>query len=313
MNSMAAATNPALPAFSYAQAAKGRALTTPVAQSQAESSQNKPELPSNERRVSTEWKASTPNSEKQDSLHIAGSVNERDDISDDLRSKAVHDEVDIASTTKSNSDNNSNANTKPSSLSHPDSKQISESTSSSLVASVATLPREEEDSATPNGSSESWDKRSESSTAAEKSLQIGESGKDKTGDDDWVNVPALSTEKELKAAPVPVVNIWQQRKEALEAKAKASAALRASAPLSTPVNPKSQIQPARNTEGQMQDDETKRKPAGKLTEKGDASLKKKHADDTKAREDGKCSSFCRESLLLNLIDRQKTVASGESH
>ena len=312
MNSMAAATSPALPAFSYAQAAKGRAPATSVVQPQAESSQNTPELSSNERRVSTEWKTSTPSSEKLDFLHTTGSVDKHDGVSDDLGSKAVRDDVEINSTTKSSSDNNPSANPKQSSLPHLDSKQISESTSPSLVASVATLPREDEDSATPNGSSESWDKQSETSAAAEKLLQSGESGKDKVGDEDWVNVPTPSSYKELKAARVPIVNIWQQRKEAQEAKAKANAALRPSAPLSAPVKPKSQTQPVRNVESQVQDDETKRKPTGKLAEKGDGSLKKKHADDTKAREDGKCWFVRCKRLLLKLIHRQETVSPGKS-
>lgn len=309
---MAAATSPALPAFSYAQAAKGRAPAPSIAQPQAESSRNTPELQSNERRVSTEWKASTPSSERLDLLHTTESVDKHDGASDEMVSKTARDDVENASTTKSIPDNDSSANTKQPSLSQADSKQISESTSPSLVASVATLPREDEDSATPNGSSESWDKQSESSAVVEKSLRTGESGKDKLGEDDWINVPTPSAEKELKAAPVPIVNIWQQRKEAQEAKAKANVALRSPAPSSAPIRTKSQTQPVRNMESQAQDDETKRKPSGKLAEKGDGSLKKKHADDTKAREDGKCWSMRSKWPLLKLIQRQATVSPGKS-
>jgi la-related protein 1 len=308
---MAAATSPALPAFSYAQAAKGRAPATSVAQSQAESSQNTPDLPSNERRVSTERKASAPNSELLDSLHTTVSVDKHDEVSDHLESKAVRDDVESASTTKSTSDNNSSSNTKQSSLSHSDSKQISESTSSSLVASVATLPREDEDSSTPNGSSEAWDKQSEISATAEKSGQTGESGKERGVDEDWVNVPAPRAEKELKAAPIPAVNIWEQRKEAQ--KAKANIVSRSTAPLAAPVKSKPQTQPVRNMEGQIYDDETKRKPAGKPVEKGDGSLKKKHAEDTKTRDDGKCSSVRSKSLLLTCFIGKRLSRQGRAN
>ncbi|KAK5242017.1 hypothetical protein LTR40_012943, partial [Exophiala xenobiotica] len=46
--------------------------------------------------------------------------------------------------------------------------------------------------------------------------------KSKDPDEDWekVSVPSMTAEKELKAAPIPVVNIWQQRREAQAAKAK---------------------------------------------------------------------------------------------
>ena len=286
---MAAATSPALPAFSYAQAAKGRGPTTSVASSQAEPSQNTSELPPSERRVPIERAASNPNSEKLDSQHATASADKKGEIADDLSSKTVCDDAEIASKIKLNSDHGSSTDTKQTFLSHADPKQISESTSPSLVASVATLPREDGDSSTPNESSESWDKQSEVSATAERSLQIGENGKENSRDDDWVNIPAPKAEKELKVAPIPTVNIWQQRIEAQEAKAKANATLRPSSTVAPPIKPKPPIQPVRNGEVQVHDDETKKKPAGKLADKGDGTLRKKHAEDTKSRDDGKCS------------------------
>lgn len=46
--------------------------------------------------------------------------------------------------------------------------------------------------------------------------------KTKEADDDWekVSIPSSTADKELKAAPIPVVNIWQQRREAQQAKLK---------------------------------------------------------------------------------------------
>jgi la-related protein 1 len=282
---MAAATSPALPGFSYAQAAKGLAPATSASQSQTESSPNTPGL------LSTERKSCTPESEKLDPLHTTTVTGKDDEIPKDLASKQVSEEADAVSRAKPNPESNSSTTAHYTASSHSDSKQASESTSPNLVASTATLPREDESSFTPNGSSESWDKQSETSAMAERFTQITDSGKERSGDDDWVSVPAPKVEKELKAAPIPTVNIWQQRKEAQEAKAKASAALRSSAAAPAPTKPKAQTHPARNLETPAQDDETKRRPSGKLGDKVDGTLRKKQVDDTKTRDDGKCSLF----------------------
>lgn len=290
---MAATSSPALPPFSYAQAAKGLAPATSAQHPQADSTVNTPET------SSTERKASIPEPERLESLHHTASAAKNDEIPNDVVSQTVYDDVDIASTAKFNPDNTCSSTTKPtSSSSHPDSKQVSESTSPSLEASVATLPREEESSSTQNDSSESWDKQSETSAIAEKSGQATEGGKEKSVDEDWVNVPALKAEKELKAAPIPAVNIWQQRKEAQEAKAKANAVSRPSSTLTAPTKSITQVQSTRHVEAQAQDDETKRRPPGKIPDRGDGTSKKKQVDDTKIRDDGKCLFLpCRFGLL----------------
>lgn len=280
---MAAATSPALPAFSYAQAAKGLAPAPSTAQSQAEPSVNNPDM------LSTERTASTPEPEKLDSLNVTAGVVKDNEISNGLISKMVHDDVKTGSTTKSTSDSSgSTSNIKQTSSSLSGSKEVSESTSPSLVASVTTLPREDEISSTQNGSSESWDKQSQNSALAERPVQIADNGKTHNADDDWVSVSAPKAEKELKAAPIPAVNIWQQRKEAQAAKAKADAALRSSTVSAAPNKPKPQSQPTRHVEAQGDNDETKRKSSAKLTEKGDGNSKKKQFDDPKGRDDGKC-------------------------
>lgn len=60
------------------------------------------------------------------------------------------------------------------------------------------------------------------SPISDRSVQTGEVDKGKDIDDDWekISVPSIAAEKELKAAPPPPVNVWLQRKEAQEAKAK---------------------------------------------------------------------------------------------
>ncbi len=303
---MAAAASPALPAFSYAQAAKGLAPAISATHSQAESSVNTPEISSSER------KSPIPGSEKLESLQTTAGAEKSEEISNDVATKMVHHDAEIASTVKSNSDKNSSTSTKQISSSHPDSKHVSESTSPSLVASVATLPPEDEYPSTPNGTSESWDKQSETSAIAEKSTQMTEGGKDKIGDDqDWVNVSAPKSEKDLKAAPIPAVNIWQQRKEAQEAKAKASTPLRSSVAIPAPNKSKPQNQTGRHMEAQGQDDGTKRRPSGKLADKGDGISKKKPADDTKVRDDGKCSFLRSKCCLLSLFVGKRLSRPGK--
>jgi la-related protein 1 len=291
-----AGTSPALPAFSYAQAAKGLA---PATQSQPDSSVNTSETPSTVR------KSSIPDQEKLESPPAPASAGKIDEVSYDIVAKAVPDDADTTSTAKVNPDKSFSSATKQTSASHPDSKQASETTSPSLVPSVATLPREDESSSTPNDSSESWDKQSEASALAEKMTQT-DGGKEKAGDEDWINVSAPKVEKELKAAPIPAVNFWQQRMEATAAKAKADVALRSSTGAAAPVKPKPQVQPGRHMESQTQDDESKRKSSGRFIDKGDGIAKKKQLDDTKARDDSKCSFLrsCEGCLLSQMIGKR---------
>ncbi|KAL1998677.1 hypothetical protein VTN02DRAFT_5759 [Thermoascus thermophilus] len=99
---------------------------------------------------------------------------------------------------------------------------VSGATSPSVgTASTSTLPKEDDISVTANGSSDStWDKQSQASVPVEKSSQAAERSKEKPAPE------KAAPPKELKAAPIPAVNVWQQRKEAQEAKAKANAALK---------------------------------------------------------------------------------------
>lgn len=68
--------------------------------------------------------------------------------------------------------------------------------------------------------------------------------KAKEADDEWekVSIPSSTADKELKAAPIPVVNIWQQRQEAQQAKIKEQSGQRQ--PTATLPQPKPQPQNA---------------------------------------------------------------------
>lgn len=89
------------------------------------------------------------------------------------------------------------------------------------TASTSTLAKEDEIPPITNGDSH-WDNKSQTSASAEKS----NNKKEKEGKKNESGKSSDKTPvKELKAAPPPAVNIWQQRKEAQEAKVKASAAV----------------------------------------------------------------------------------------
>lgn len=73
------------------------------------------------------------------------------------------------------------------------------------------------------------------------SVASNEKEKTKEADDDWekVSIPSVAADKELKDAPIPVLNIWQQRKEA-QAKLKGPTAQRTVAPTNTQSRPRPQ-------------------------------------------------------------------------
>jgi la-related protein 1 len=94
------------------------------------------------------------------------------------------------------------------------------------TASTSTLPKEEDITLAATGSESNWRKPQPSST--EKSPEATEGRKGKKGKKQKNTEKEPELEKEemkpevLVAAPPPAVNIWQQRKEAQAAKAKAS-------------------------------------------------------------------------------------------
>ncbi|KAL5358275.1 hypothetical protein BJX96DRAFT_39234 [Aspergillus floccosus] len=92
-------------------------------------------------------------------------------------------------------------------------------TGTSTPSAANSSQKPEEESNTPNGTSESSSEKPSETPAADKQSNGTEK---KKGDEKEKSEPP----KELKAAPLPSVNIWQQRKEAQEAKAKAIASLK---------------------------------------------------------------------------------------
>lgn len=97
----------------------------------------------------------------------------------------------------------------------PATKANASGTTSPSAGNSTSTEAKEEGSNTPNGISEStWDKQSQAS-GSDKPQNGDESSKEKSENKEKEEPP-----KELKAAPLPAVNVWQKRKEAQEAKAK---------------------------------------------------------------------------------------------
>ncbi|KAL2872120.1 La domain family [Aspergillus lucknowensis] len=176
--------------FSYAQAAKGIS----------------PTQPSNTPPESTALVSKSDEQASVDSLQPnAGTAALKADTASDVDLAAVNGEKEVRVA---------------------DTKADVSGTSSPATGTIQTsmLSKDDEASSIPSGNSEStWDKQSQVS-GSDKQNGPAEGTKGKASGKEKPAPP-----KELKAAPLPIVNIWQQRKEAQEAKVKAAAALKPSA------------------------------------------------------------------------------------
>jgi la-related protein 1 len=149
-------------------------------------------------------------------------------------------------------------------------------------------PQEDDLSTTPNGTSEStWDKQSQVSSSVDRSSQATEASKDKPMENGWDKSPVPV--KELKEAPIPAVNVWQQRLAAQEAKlAKTKSATPAGAPASnttTAAKP-----PAAGSISHSVPDSkpvSKKKPSEAAAENAGSPNKKKPVEGAKPKSDGK--------------------------
>ncbi|KAL4879487.1 hypothetical protein BJY04DRAFT_208620 [Aspergillus karnatakaensis] len=222
--------------FSYAQAAKGVAPTP----SKTPSESNTP----------------VSKSDEQES--------EISQTSADIAEPSVEAPADVDSPAANNEKEVSSADSKV---------EASETSSSTAAAQSSTISREDESSGAPNGTSEStWDKESQTS-GTDKQSGTSEGAKGKTAEKEKEK-PAPP--KELKAAPLPAVNIWQQRKEAQEAKTKAT----------TPSKPVTKIGvPKPTSETSSTTEESQEQPKISSKKKGGDSADKKKGDGAKSREE----------------------------
>jgi len=201
---MSTSAGASAPVFSYAQAAKG---LTPATSTQTTSRNESP---------------------------AASEKSTKDRVGSDSASNAPIK----ATKSKFESDNKQNADsTSNRSLPVSSSKDVGER--DDLLSAHLLQHNEHEEKAmsidsisSPSQNSQAEDARpsmrSRRTTSADQSQElafrdksVGDK-KSKDVEDDWekVSVPSVAAEKELKAAPIPMVNIWKQRQEAQSAKFK---------------------------------------------------------------------------------------------
>lgn len=187
---------------------------------------------------------------------------------------------------------------KPEHITDPESKSITTGSSKNVVsgtsspnygtASTSTLAKDDEIPAMTNGVSDSqWDKQSQTSTLAEKSSN----GKDNKKEDSAKSADK-NAQKELKVAPPPAVNVWQQRKEAQEAKAKASAAILKSTNTTNTATKSAQPKQASASTADLPDpakSTNKKKTANEsqADASGPSGKDRKRTENGRARDDGK--------------------------
>ena len=220
---MSGAGSPAMPAFSYAQAAQGLSragqnkaktpVSTPVAQEATETNTKKVNQDSAISDLSTS-QHSIRSSQVDSSPKIAAEAGAQGDSN----------EVDAVNGTAV-------APMKP-------SPKIADGASTSLSspsfgASPDLIAQENTDFASrqlKNGT-DSADSQVQTPAGSDKFSISSEKKKSKDEDADWerISSPSIPTEKDLKPAPLPVVNFWAQRKIEQEAKAKELATQKASA------------------------------------------------------------------------------------
>ncbi|CRG85175.1 putative HTH La-type RNA-binding protein C1527,03 [Talaromyces islandicus] len=249
----ATASKTEMPTFSYAQAAKGLATSN--------TSQQSPKVPTEQvTETAPEDESSKGSLSTQTSNTIVAETS-----GDSEKPDSIVDPESKSTTTGS-------------------SKNVVSNTSSPSIgtASTSTLAKEDDIPAIPNGTSDStWDKQSQTSTPADKAASV-------TDSKDGSTKSEKAAQKELKAAPIPAVNIWQQRKEAQEAKAKATAAVLKS---TAPANKTASSKLAPQTNGDYSDSAkttNKKKTAndGQADVSGSLGKDRKRTETRKSHEEG---------------------------
>lgn len=250
----ATASKTEMPTFSYAQAAKGLAASN--------TSQQSPKLATEQvTETSLENESSKGSLSTQTSNTIVAETS-----GDSEKPDSIVDPESKSTTTGS-------------------SKNVVSNTSSPSIgtASTSTLAKEDDIPAIPNGTSDStWDKQSQTSAPADKAASVTESKDGSTKSE-------KAAQKELKAAPIPSVNVWQQRKEAQDAKVKATAAVLKS---TAPANKTTSSKLAPQTNGDYSDStKTANKKKAGNDGQADVSKDRKRTETRKPHEDGTTSDL----------------------
>lgn len=200
--------------FSYAQAAKGRTPSIPSTLTSGKSPSESVDL--GVRRVSAPEPKNAP---------VAFSKAQTEELVGNSREETVTKSGTEPASTPSNAAEIKSKSIAPELQSNTEGQvhippSIPASPSSG-TASTSTLPKEDEALSSANGSSDStWEKLSQGSQIGNKTSEKLESDKDQTTSQVWDEEPITSSITSLKEAPPPAINVWQYRKELLDAKAK---------------------------------------------------------------------------------------------
>lgn len=204
--------SPVSSTFSYAQAAKGRSPSVPSSLPSGKALSENTELGAR--------RTSVPDPETSMLSHPKPLAEGSPSLDRDQVGSIANDRPEPAPC----NDAKSVLKNAPSTLASgpPMQPQVTVSTPSSPsfgTASTSTLPKEDEQSSTANGSSDStWDKQSQGSQNGNKNIEKIESDKAQSTTPAWTDEGSSSVS--LKEAPPPAVNFWQHRKEIQDANAK---------------------------------------------------------------------------------------------
>lgn len=206
------------PAFSYAQAAKGK---SPSASSTPPSGKDSAESTESPTKMEQRHDTKTASTDQEKAVLTRSTSESNTAQSKDLANGQIPEITSSAEGGASTNAVSPSPSPKRRSVSQSKPAPSTPSSPSFGTASTSTLPKEDDDFTVPNGSSDStWDKQSQTSQIADRSHDKAEEEKDQAKSTSWEK--ELQAPVPLKAAPPPAVNVWQQRKEAMEAKAKAS-------------------------------------------------------------------------------------------
>lgn len=223
---MSAATQTALgdptratPAFSYAQAAKGRSPSGPPSVSMEKAPKGEQDTRS----------VNPSTADNQDTALAAGSFSTKRAASEGHRSRNSSTTV-TAETIPPFQGNTESSTTEPATTpatQASEQSQVAVSTPSSPefgITSTSTIPKDDDLFSNANASSDStWEKLSQGSQNGSKSNEKIDTEKEPTVSGSWdADTPALPVPPALKEAPPPTVNIWKQRIDAKAAKQPAS-------------------------------------------------------------------------------------------
>ena len=207
---MSTTTNPAPPVFSYAQAARGlqsgvassQKITDVSASSSEKGARGVQSPPTEEQKQ--EVRSKSPDAKA--GVTLPSSTDRVDEIQIEKQDWAASSELmDTQLMKRPEAETAQENKTSPTSSSATTS--LSESEPAEVHKNAETLTGQ-------NGTAESWEPHSEGLIPTDKTLVSNEKEKSQIGDSDWevVSAPSVSQEKELKPAPAPPVNVWQQRK-----------------------------------------------------------------------------------------------------